>query len=204
MPELHPPFAELMAERLWAITPDALSSLDAMLASSNGKDTAPAPGRGHRLSWAAAPSSTPCGKAWPSSTFPAPSTVTAIPNGTPSATTPSRPPSRWPCRTDPPPRCCSASTRRAAWPPASLSWRRGWPRKPRNPCTPTPTACAPPPPTTSRRPPGASMPRPRPPSAASASSVGIWTGPASSRNAASASPTLPAAHGRPRATTPSR
>ena len=32
-----------MAERLWAITPDALSSLDAMLASSNGKDTAPAP-----------------------------------------------------------------------------------------------------------------------------------------------------------------
>ena len=43
MPELHPLFAELMAERLWAITPDALSSLDAMLASSNGKDTAPAP-----------------------------------------------------------------------------------------------------------------------------------------------------------------
>lgn len=32
-----------MTERLWAITPDALSSLDAMLASSNGKDTAPAP-----------------------------------------------------------------------------------------------------------------------------------------------------------------
>ena len=43
MPELHPLFAELMTERLWAITPDALSSLDAMLASSNGKDTAPAP-----------------------------------------------------------------------------------------------------------------------------------------------------------------
>lgn len=43
MPELHPLFAELMAERLWAITPDALSSLDAMLASSNSKDTAPAP-----------------------------------------------------------------------------------------------------------------------------------------------------------------
>ena len=43
MPELHPLFAELMAERLWAIMPDALSSLDAMLASSNGKDTAPAP-----------------------------------------------------------------------------------------------------------------------------------------------------------------
>ena len=36
-------FAELMTERLWAITPDALSSLDAMLASSSGKDTAPAP-----------------------------------------------------------------------------------------------------------------------------------------------------------------
>ena len=43
MPELHPLFAELMTERLWAITPDALSSFDAMLASSNGKDTAPAP-----------------------------------------------------------------------------------------------------------------------------------------------------------------
>lgn len=36
-------FAELMTERLWAITPDALSSLDAMLASSSGKDTAPPP-----------------------------------------------------------------------------------------------------------------------------------------------------------------
>ncbi|MFQ8887735.1 MAG: S49 family peptidase [Bilophila wadsworthia] len=43
MHESHPLFAELMTERLWAITPDALSSLDAMLASSNGKDTAPAP-----------------------------------------------------------------------------------------------------------------------------------------------------------------
>lgn len=43
MHELHPLFAELTTERLWAITPDALSSLDAMLASSNGKDTAPAP-----------------------------------------------------------------------------------------------------------------------------------------------------------------
>ena len=50
-------FAELMTERLWAITPDALSSLDAMLASSSGKDTAPPP------LMAAAPSSTPCGKA---------------------------------------------------------------------------------------------------------------------------------------------
>ena len=36
MHESHPLFAELMTERLWAITPDALSSLDAMLASSNG------------------------------------------------------------------------------------------------------------------------------------------------------------------------
>ncbi|MBS5374924.1 S49 family peptidase [Bilophila wadsworthia] len=43
MHESHPLFAELTTERLWAITPDALSSLDAMLASSNGKDTAPAP-----------------------------------------------------------------------------------------------------------------------------------------------------------------
>ena len=43
MPDFHPNVAELMTERTWAITPEALSSLDAMLASSsNGKDT------GHR------------------------------------------------------------------------------------------------------------------------------------------------------------
>ncbi len=42
MPDFHPNVAELMTERTWAITPEALSSLDAMLASSsNGKDTAP-------------------------------------------------------------------------------------------------------------------------------------------------------------------
>lgn len=35
----HTPFfAELLTERLWAITPDALSSLDAMLASSKGNE----------------------------------------------------------------------------------------------------------------------------------------------------------------------
>ena len=43
MPDFHPNVAELMTERTWAISPEALSSLDAMLASSsNGKDT------GHR------------------------------------------------------------------------------------------------------------------------------------------------------------
>lgn len=56
-------FAELMTERLWAITPDALSSLDAMLASSSGKDTAPPPRPPPTPLMAAAPSSTPCGKA---------------------------------------------------------------------------------------------------------------------------------------------
>lgn len=42
MPDFHPNVAELMTERTWAITPEALSSLDAMLASSSsGKDTEP-------------------------------------------------------------------------------------------------------------------------------------------------------------------
>ena len=43
MHESHPLFAELMTERLWAITPDALSSLDAMLASSTATHPPPAP-----------------------------------------------------------------------------------------------------------------------------------------------------------------